>query len=167
MDSSRIRSTRAGTPLLVAVALAAAFVAAQPAQEAKAQVSHVGLGIILGEPTGINLKMFMSERNALNFGVAWSLSGNNDLHLQGDYLLHWYGKINPEVGRMPIYAGLGARIKLRENADDNFGIRIPVGLAYEFADAPFDIFGELVPLLELTPDTDFDLEGAIGARFWF
>ena len=29
------------------------------------------------------------------------------------------------------------------------------------------VFGELVPILELHPDTDFDLEGAIGGRFWF
>jgi hypothetical protein len=36
-----------------------------------------------------------------------------------------------------------------------------------FADAPVDIFLELVPILDLAPETDFDLGGGIGARFWF
>jgi hypothetical protein len=48
-----------------------------------------------------------------------------------------------------------------------FGVRFPVGLAYIFANYPFDIFGEIVPILDLVDETDFDLEGAIGARFWF
>jgi len=56
---------------------------------------------------------------------------------------------------------------LKDNADDVLGVRIPVGLAYEFANHPFDIFVEIVPILDITPDTDFDFEGAIGARYYF
>jgi hypothetical protein len=33
--------------------------------------------------------------------------------------------------------------------------------------APVEIFLEIVPGLDLIPGTDFDLDGAIGARYYF
>lgn len=128
---------------------------------------NVGLGIIVGEPTGIDLKVFLGDVNAIEGAVAWSLSGDNEFHLQVDYLYHFYEWIKVKKGLLPVFLGIGGRIALRDNADDLLGIRIPFGLDYEFADGIFDVFGEIVPVLNLTPDTDFDLEGAIGGRFWF
>jgi hypothetical protein len=128
---------------------------------------NVGLGIIVGEPTGIDLKVFVGEANAIEGAVAWSLSGDNEFHIQVDYLYHFYEWIKVSKGSLPVFLGVGGRIALRDNQDDLFGVRIPVGLAYEFAEGIFDVFGEIVPVLNLTPDTDFDFEGAIGLRFWF
>jgi len=92
----------------------------------------------------------------------------NELHIHGDYLFHSFDAIKVEKGRLPIYYGIGGRIKFSEGKkDDIVGIRIPVGLAYLFATAPVDIFIELVPTLDLVPDTDFDLNGGVGARFFF
>ena len=152
--------------LIPAVALAA-FVMVAAAGSAGAQVSHFGLGIIVGEPTGVDAKWFLNETNAIEGALAWSLSNDNNFHIQVDYLYHQYDWIKAKKGRLPVYFGLGGRIEFRQNQDDLIGLRIPVGIAYEFADAPFDLFGEIVPLLDLFPDTDFSLEGAIGARFWF
>ena len=140
---------------------------------AQGDTKYFGLGFIVGEPTGLDAKVFMSNEHALEFGLAWSLSGQNELHLQGDYLWHRYGLIDINNGdEMPLYFGIGARFIFTEDdngrdTDDVFGIRFPVGLAYMFTNYPFDIFFEIVPILDLTPDSDFDLEGAIGARFWF
>ena len=139
-----------------------------PAARSHAADKHVGVGFILGEPTGIDAKFWLANEHALEFGAAWSLSGNNEFHLQGDYLFHKYGLFDlNNADELPLYFGVGARMILRENADDIVGIRFPVGLTYIFANYPFDIFGEIVPILDVAPDSDFDLEGAIGARFWF
>lgn len=148
---------------------AAVFVAVASPITAHAQRSGgpFGIGIIIGEPTGVDLKYFVSASNAIEGAFAWSLSGSNNLHLQAEYLYHRYDLIKVEKGRLPLFFGIGGRVEFREHADDLVGIRIPVGLAYEFDNAPFDVFGEIVPLLDLAPDTDFDLEGAIGARFYF
>ena len=128
-----------------------------------------GLGFIVGEPTGIDAKLFLNgDKKALEFAAAWSLSGDNDFRLQGDYIFHRYGLFDlKNQDEMPLYFGIGGRMILRENVDDVFGIRFPIGLAYMFANYPFDIFAAIVPILDVAPDTDFDLEGAIGARFWF
>jgi len=148
------------TCALVAIAIASPTLA----QDTK----HAGIGFIVGEPTGLDAKFFMNNEHALEFGLAWSLSGENEMHLQGDYLWHRYGLIDLTNGdEMPVFFGIGGRIILREDFDDVVGIRFPIGLAYMFTNYPFDIFAEVVPILDLTPDTDFDLEGAIGARFWF
>ena len=152
---------------LILAAVLVAITAMSVAGTARAQVSHFGLGVIVGEPTGVDAKWFLAEGNAIEGALAWSLSNDNNLHIQVDYLYHQYDWIKPTKGRIPVFFGLGGRVEFRENADDLWGLRIPVGIAYEFADAPFDLFGEIVPLLELFPDTDFTLEGAIGARFWF
>jgi hypothetical protein len=148
----------------VAAAIASAAVVPAAAQDTK----HAGIGFIIGEPTGLDAKFFMNNEHALEFGLAWSLSGENELHLQGDYLWHRYGLFKLDnADEMPLFFGVGGRIILVEDLDDVIGIRFPVGLAYMFNSYPFDIFAEIVPILDLTPDSDFDLEGAIGARFWF
>ena len=134
---------------------------------ASAETTTFGLGIIVGEPTGIGMKTHLSSGNALAFAIAWSVEKDNELHVQGDYLYHNYDLITVEEGEMPLYFGIGGRIKLNEDKDDNVGIRFPVGLDYIFANAPFDIFLEIVPILDLAPDTEFDLNGAIGGRYWF
>jgi hypothetical protein len=134
---------------------------------AAAETTTFGAGIIIGEPTGVGIKTHLTSGNALAFGLAWSLDEDNELHVQGDYLYHNYDLITVEEGEMPLYFGIGGRIKINEHKDDNVGVRFPVGLDYIFANAPFDIFLEIVPILDLAPDTDFDLNGAIGGRYWF
>lgn len=154
---------------IASIALAVALALAAPAA---AETTAFGLGIIIGEPTGVGMKAHLNSGNALAFGVAWSLEDENQLHVHCDYLYHNYDLIFVEEGELPLYFGVGGRIKINEDkngesGDDNLGVRFPVGLAYIFEDAPFDIFLEIVPILDLTPDTDFDLNGAIGGRFWF
>ncbi len=153
----------------LALAILAFVLAGSAVTPASAQEKKVGLGFIVGEPTGIDLKIFTNNTNALEFALAWSLSDENDLHIQGDYLWHRYDLINLDNGdQMPLFFGVGGRVVFREDpVDDTVGIRFPVGLDYIFTDYPFDIFAEIVPILDIAPDTDFDLEGAIGARFWF
>ena len=38
-------------------------------------------------------------------------------------------------------------------------------VAPSFADGA--VFVELAPVMDIAPDTDFSLEGALGGRFWF
>lgn len=151
-------------PIISAIALILGL-ATTPA--AFAETSAFGAGIIIGEPTGIGIKTHLTSGNALAFGVAWSLDDDNELHVQGDYLYHNYDLIDVEEGQLPLYFGVGGRIKINDDHDDNVGIRFPVGLDYIFANYPFDIFFEIVPILDLAPDTDLDLNGAIGGRYWF
>ena len=126
-----------------------------------------GIGVIIGEPTGITGKIMLDNNSAIDAGVGWETSGDNELHIYGDYLFHMYDVIKVSKGELPIYFGGGARWISRENKDDKFGIRIPVGLEYVFDGVSLGAFIELVPVLNLTPDTDFDLEAGTGIRYFF
>lgn len=129
---------------------------------------NFGLGIIVGEPTGLSGKLWMSGRSAVDGGVSWSFTDNASFHLHADYLLHNFALIEMERGSLPLYFGIGGRIKFAEgDRDDKISIRIPVGLDYLFEAAPLDVFIELVPMLDLAPDTDFDFAGGLGFRYYF
>lgn len=152
---------------VVVVAALAVACLASPSQARPGKGGPFGLGIIIGEPTGISGKLFTTQTTAFQGAAAWSVGGVDAFHLQIDYVLHRYDVIDVSEGQLPLYFGIGGRVLIRDDRDDHIGLRIPVGLSYEFSNAPFDIFGELVPLLDLTPDTDFDIEGGLGARFYF
>jgi len=139
-----------------------------------AQDHGFGMGIILGEPTGLSAKAWTSNDNAFDFAIAWSFNKyhhDNDYYndgsvlLQADYVWHFFNAISVSSGKLPIYVGVGARVVLAD--DPSFGVRIPVGIDYLFANAPIDIFLELVPILDLSPSTDFGIGAGIGIRYWF
>jgi len=129
-----------------------------------AQESGIGAGLIIGEPTGFSAKSWLSSVDALDAGVAWSMT-NGWFHVHADYLRHFFNVIPVESGKLPLYAGIGARIGF--GSDIVIGARIPLGINYLFADYPLDIFLEVVPGILITPDTKFDMGGGIGVRYWF
>ena len=163
----RLNKCGAAGRIIVATIVAVSVLAGAGIAKAGHLHGPFGLGLIIGEPTGIGAKLFLGGGNAVEGALAWSASGNNEFHLQGDYVYHWFDLIKVERGQLPVTFGIGGRIVFRENDKDLFGIRFPVGLAYELEQAPIDFFFQLVPILDLVPDTDVDFEGAIGARFYF
>jgi hypothetical protein len=139
------------------------------AGEAAAQSRDFGLGFIVGEPTGLSAKAWQSRTRAVDFAAAWSFDGDDAFHFHVDYLVHRFGVIKVSRGQLPIYYGIGGRLRFHDEGDEDveFGIRFPVGLDYLFARDPIDIFFEIVPILDLVEDTDFELNASLGARYWF
>lgn len=148
--------------------------------DAWAQRSGTGLGVILGEPTGLTLKHWVAADRAVDAAAAWSLAGRDSLQLHADYLFHNFEVLRRDLPDPPaLYYGVGARVQFHEdrsgrhhhdNDDDGdtaAGVRFPVGLNFYLTRSALDIFVELVPSLDLSPSTDFDLDAALGARFFF
>lgn len=135
---------------------------------ADAAGEQVGLGLIVGEPTGLSAKYQIDRVNAIDLAVAWNLSGDNDFTLHADYLWHNYELVKFGSGETALYFGLGGRMELRDNKSDRFGVRIPIGLSYRFTEPEFlELFGEVAPILDLAPSTRFDMNVGIGARVYF
>ncbi len=133
-----------------------------------AQRQGVGLGVIVGEPTGLSLKSWMSASTAFNLAAAWSFEEYGAFQVHLDYVFH-----HPRLleSNLPFYYGLGGRLKLKDSggndSDAHLGIRLPLGLAYLFREAPLDFFIEVVPVLDLAPETVVNLNAALGMRFYF
>ncbi|MGD8362712.1 MAG: hypothetical protein PVJ04_14890 [Gemmatimonadota bacterium] len=128
---------------------------------ARAQTGGTGLGIVLGEPTGVTAR-FMRGGNNFQVHGAWSFTDDAALQLSGDYLRS--GRLDTEP-MMPFYFGLGVLVKFA--SESQVGIRVPVGLNHFFKSDPFEIFGEVVPVLQVIPKTEFDLNAAVGVRYYF
>ncbi|MEL7832948.1 hypothetical protein [Fodinibius sp. Rm-B-1B1-1] len=127
----------------------------------------LGVGFMVGEPTGLTLKSWTGGGNAIDVGVAWSFGRYEAMTVQADYLWHNYDIFSDvEEGSLPLYYGIGGRLVLGEN-DSYIGARVPVGLNYLFEDAPVGLFIEAAPILNIAPSTDFDIDGTLGARFYF
>lgn len=135
---------------------------------ARSEHGGIGVGVVAGEPTGLSLKAWLNEESALDAGFAWSFSDRTSFHIHADYLWHNFNLLPVSTGEAPVYVGVGARIKFKDDNDDTrFGIRIPVGIAYHFPNVPVDVFAEIAPVLDVAPDTEFDINGGVGVRYYF
>lgn len=135
------------------------------ATSAASQEKGFGLGVVLGEPTGISAKGWVSPRGALDAGLAWSTRGTGYVHAHMDYLWHFKEVVNTSQQVLP-YLGIGGRILGSRNTAIA-GVRIAGGVAWLPAGAPLDVFLEIAPIVDLAPATELSVDGGIGIRFFF
>jgi hypothetical protein len=147
-----------------------------------------GLGLELGEPTGLNGKYFLSDAGALDFGVGWIYQHyyyGDGVNLYADYLFHPASLVSAEAFELPFYIGIGLRYWSFDYCDVNpdicyrgssIGVRIPVGISFDFNNAPLDIFLQLVPVIDFASGDYYDryrdrshvgIDFSAGIRFWF
>jgi hypothetical protein len=155
--------------LTLAIALAAMLCYSTAAADG----GSFGLGFIAGEPSGLSAKLWMGGNTALDAAAAWSFIGNTSenstaLDVHADLLFHNFHLINVDRGRLPLYYGIGGRIKFIGD-HNRIGIRVPIGLEYIFERNYVDLFLEVVPLFDLTPEPyhGFGINSAIGIRYFF
>ena len=65
-----------------------------------------------------------------------------------------------------MYWGLGAKIKDNKK-DIELGVRAVGGVTYDFPHHPVDIFIEVIPVIELTPDAGLGIDAGVGIRYYF
>ena len=88
---------------------------------------------------------------------------------------------------LPFYIGVGGRFWDFEYCErvgpdlfcdrgSAFGVRVPIGIAFDFNNAPLDIFVQLVPTIDLLFGDYYDrfddrghfgIDGSVGFRVWF
>lgn len=141
-------------------------VAAQDTQSVP-QEKTFGAGLMVGEPTGASLKFWLSKVSAIDAVVGVKLDDDNDFAAHADYLYHFNDVVVFDHSRFAAYFGGGPQFQVRNHQDDLFSIRAVVGLDYIFDDIPVDVFVEVGPLFDVSPDDDVSVTGGAGARFWF
>ena len=70
---------------------------------ARSKVQGFGLGVIIGEPTGLSAKDWTSKTTALDLAAAWSFSHDSAFHLHGDLVWHPFDLIKVSEGQLPFY----------------------------------------------------------------
>lgn len=154
--------------LLVVLSALTLSVMSPTAPATAAEHGPIGLGLMLGDPTGFTGKILLSDMIALNIvlGAAW-YNGNN-FHTHVDVTFQFDLKKWP-LGALDIYFGVGPKFGWFWTADTmQFGFRAPIGLTWEFERYPVEVFAELGPgAWLLDPGPGFDLDASVGARYFF
>ena len=133
---------------------------------ARAESGSFGLGLILGQPTGVTGAYQLSDRTAIDaaIGLGWVDNRRFYLHVEFDYFLPTL--ISGGSAELSAYLGLGGFF-YDLGDDPGFGARAPFGLSLDFTSVPLQLFLEASLLLLLTPDVDLDVRGALGFRYYF
>ena len=142
-----------------------------------------GAGLELGEPSALNAKYFFAADRAIDFGIGdiYNYRDYRGLTLYADHLWHPFVLTSAESFELPFYIGVGGQFwrfedyRLRTPVyGDALGVRVPIGLAFDFNNVPLDIFVQVVPTLNVAFNgTLYDhsiypwIDFSVGIRYWF
>ncbi len=136
----------------------------------------LGLGIILGEPTGITAKLYLQDDQAIQVDIGSAFIGGG-WQLTGDYLFHPLILQNSASMVMPFYVGPGLRAieysSGRDGTDKAFamGLRAVAGLLFDFKTVPLDAFVEVAGVFEYEFKSGAGVGAALnfglGVRYYF
>jgi hypothetical protein len=152
------------TSVLMVLGVAAALAAPR---QASAQDSGFGLGIVVGNPTGLSFKGYIGPTAAIDGGIGYGFINDGHLAAYLDFLWEWR-LTSWERAHLALYVGVGPKIGQFFDRDEfRVGARAPVGLAFQFTRVPLDFFVEVAAGLWFIQETDFDLDAGLGLRYWF
>jgi len=136
-----------------------------------------GLGLEFGDLFGLTGKWFFSEggSQALQFGLGYiDAFGPHGLNIYADYLWHPFVLTEQPAFQLPFFIGVGGRFWTFDhtgNGVDAFGVRVPIGISFDFENVPIDVFIQVVPTLDFythyVHDVYFDVDLSVGIRFYF
>lgn len=120
-----------------------------------------GIGIVLGEPTGLSYKT-----GDLVIGLGWSFTANDS---RIDATADWWLINDHLIEMFDWYLGAGIKLGLNLNNDNdifNIGLRVPIGIQW-WPVEQLEVFLEIAPGILLVPSTDPDIGAGLGLRYHF
>jgi hypothetical protein len=130
------------------------------------KAQSVGIGGQFGDPSGLSLRI--NNAGALNYDIlaAWDFDDYFFVNLHG----LWEQSLAPAPQLNYFYGPgifMGFRDRGRWEDDDVYlGLSGTLGLNV-YIQQRLEIYGQVTPRLALVPDTDGDVGGGIGLRFYF
>lgn len=138
------------------------------------QGKSFGFGIIVGDPTGLTMKVWTNKENAWVFAVGASYFGAPRIGV--DYLWH-FDAFNSNI--VELYAGPGGVIGIgggkgfwykdrfvRTGNELGLGVRGVFGVNVVPQNTPLEIFFEIGALIAMAPDFGSAADVALGMRFY-
>ena len=147
----------------------------------------LGIGLQLGYPTAITLKLMVAADQGIVFGLgvfgAYAYDAAS-ISLHVDYLWHPHVLAVAQPFNLSWYIGGGLHVLAFTDNRQRFGYggfgyfagaqpiaiaaRVPIGLDLAFNAIPFELYLEIAPELALFPAIGFaGIGAALGGRFYF
>ena len=161
--------------LLIFIALNTAT--AQPARKSKpdkdsgpdsatlfSQKGNFELGGIMGVPSGLNARYWLSDHIGLDFAMGSTL--NRDLIFTFDLLYEPFEIYRHMNHSLRVFAGAGT-LSGYIDSDPYFSLRTPIGISMPFTDYPVTFSTYIAPVMEIKPDTGWNFNWGVAARYNF
>ena len=135
--------------------------------------ADVGLGVFVGEPTGLDLKLGLSARGGLDLVFGWDTFRDNRDHYAHVTYLATLAVGHGSSVIVPVRLGIGGAIYDDGSFDNgtNLAVRAPLQIGLKFRRSPIEIYGEVALKLTFLDDHDnnetVDIDGGIGFRVYF
>ncbi|WP_428268212.1 hypothetical protein [Haliangium sp.] len=149
--------------------------AASRAEAQPVEKGALGVGIILGEPTGVSAKLYLADDTAIAAAAGFAFI-EGGLHVHADYLWHPWVLEDAEHFVLPAYIGAGLRALNEDRGGGSsafhMGLRGVAGMLFDFKEVPLDVFVEVAGLFDYAFTNDdggigFGINAALGARYYF
>ena len=145
-----------------------------PAEKGRpAEKGTLGVGIILGEPTGISARLYLKDDQAIQAAIGASFVANG-IQADGDYVFHPVILQDRDTLVIPLYVGPGVRLidySGGSNSSSHFaiGARAVGGMLFDFKTVPLDAFIEIAGVLEydFKDGVGVGLNVGAGVRYYF
>lgn len=134
-----------------------------------------GVGIILGEPTGVCAKLYLKDDQALQAAIGSAfINGGFQIHV--DYVFHPWILQDKDSFVLPVYLGPGVRFidyyaATGGSSHVAIGLRAVAGLLFDFKNVPLDAFLEIAgaPEYDFGKGKGFDVQfnAGAGVRYYF
>ena len=139
--------------------------ALSPTLQAQRAAGDIGIGLQIGEPSGLSVGYYQSDGVGVDVLAAWDL--DDYLYVNAHAL---YTRPINELNELDLYFffGPGAFVGLQENRNDwgfRAGISGTAGISLMISS--FEIYFRLTPRLRLIDETRADIGGGLGLRWWF
>lgn len=135
---------------------------------AYAQESKTAVG---GYLSGISAKFTISESSAIRTDLGLTLIDFTQINFSANYMIYkTENSLGVESGMLTPYYAPGIRISYIDaganvDGDVSYGIEFPIGVEYGFEEAPFEVFIDMGPYLDINPNQLFGFTGSIGFRY--
>ena len=164
--------------LVFSLSATAAAPAASSASSANL-AGRFGLGVILGEPTAITGKYWLTQKTAFDVGLSYFYESH--FLIYADHLWHspgLFGNHDRFISQLNPYLGVGAGMYFWSDhrrppgwrgTTGSVGLygRFPFGIEWTPGYPPLGVFLEIVPGVEVVPGIDVSFDGGIGIRYYF
>ena len=162
--------------ITTAVLLVAAHAAYADTDSRSETKGAFGVGLVIGEPTGICAKLYLKDDQAIQAAAGSAFVGGG-LQVHGDYVFHPWILEERDSFTLPVYFGPGLRVIDYNGGRGGtsyvaVGLRVVGGILFDFRNVPLDAFVEVAGVGEYGFSSTqggfgLALNAGAGVRYYF
>ncbi|NIA18572.1 MAG: hypothetical protein GWO85_00580 [Simkaniaceae bacterium] len=119
--------------------------------------------------TGLLGQLMQNNYSAIDASISWGLGEKGYLCVHADKITYLNQGLHIKNEFFPLYYGFGGMVEFKKNAYTNTNLftRLPFGITFKLRKNPVRIFVEVVPMVSLVPNMQYNITTGVGLRYSF